>query len=156
MTPTILTLIEINELVRNSENLWGSSETNMQVVLVANSFVPSRELSVADLTLASFTGSTPKDIPFGAQTYVLDNESGRLGILLKEPIGGYNFVCTVAPVEAETIYGWALINVDGDALYFSELLPTPIVVAAVGNVVPLPALLGWLENEPYGNLDEAA
>ena len=121
--------------------------------LVTNSFVPSKNLTVTDLELAEYDGGEAKDIPFGPQLFILDNTTGRKGVLLKEPVGGYKWICSVPPDPVKTVYGWAIINVDGDAVFFADLLPVPVPITAVGNAVEITAVLGWLENQPYGNLD---
>jgi len=152
MIPTNMFLTVLNQMVQASNALWGESDPNAQIVLIASSFVPSPSLVRDDLTLATFTGSTPKDIPFGSQVLILDNESGRMGLMLKEPVGGFNWTCSAVPSSPETIYGWGIYSTNDDSVWFTELLPVPVTVSNIGNVVEVTAILGWLAEEAYGNL----
>jgi hypothetical protein len=105
------------------------------------------------LTLASFAGSTPITVPAPPQLETIDNETGRFGVLMKEPVGGYKFLCTTAPDTPETVYGWVVYDEEDALLYFTELLPNPVVITDVGNFVELTAVLGYLSMDAWGNLD---
>jgi hypothetical protein len=71
---------------------------------------------------------------------------------LKEPVGGFKWVCTADPAVPEVVYGYALLDSGGTILYFSDLLPAPVTISAAGNFVELSAVLGYLQSVPYGNL----
>jgi hypothetical protein len=110
--------------------------------LVKNSFVPSPTLVLADLTLAAFTGSAPKVIAGADQSVVRNEETGGYGVQVIEPVGGLNFVCTAAPAEPETIYGY-IVTDSADALIGSALLEQQKIIAQIGDFVEVPATLGY-------------
>ena len=151
MIPSRETLALINQAFSQDTAVW-SSDPQTKIALVVSSFVPGPDVDISALTLASFTGSAPIDVPAPPQNIVVDNESGRVGILLKEPVGGYKWICTAAPDPAQTVYGWIVYLEDLSELFFSELLPEPVVITSVGNFVELTATLGYLSMDAYGNL----
>lgn len=150
MVPVQAFIDSINELVRTDTEFLAATDAN-RVALVVAEFTPNPALVLASLTLATFPGYAVKDITIGSQTLIYDSVSGRYGILLREPIGGLNFVCTGTPTPPETVYGYALIR-DDNVLIATALLPTPIVIAAVGNSVSVPAVFGYLSYVPYSDL----
>jgi len=153
MIPTRYTLNLINNDLLANALLWNDDPAT-RVGLVKSSFVPSPDLQMTDITMASFTGGEDILVPAPPQLAILDNDSGRVGIIMKEPVGGYRWICSVAPDPAETIYGWIVYDTDDQRIFFSELLPAPVVIAAVGNVVEITAVLGYLSMGAYGNLDD--
>jgi len=155
MIITRSTLTQIQTAMLSNAAIFGTAANVSRIMLVKNTFVPNVNLTAADLTPADFVGSTPIEVPFGAQVSVIDNNSGRKGILMKEPVGGYNFVCTTAPTPAQTIYGWALTNIAGTVLYAADLLPVPVPIEAVGNFVSLSPMFGYEHDAAYGNLPNA-
>lgn len=155
MIPTLLALNYINGGLRTNPDIWGTDDVSASIMLVTNEFVPSKMITRADLTEATFDGGTRKDVPQGPQVFILDDQSGRQGIKVREPVGGYSWVCTVAPDVPQIVYGWALTIADNSQVLFSALLRAPVTINAVGNVVDLTAILGWLNDEAYGDLDNA-
>ena len=130
---------------------FGLLEFPMNVKLVAAPFSPSKTLAEDDLVLATFTGGAPKTLPVGPQLPVYDTPSKRWGLMLKEPAGGLNFVCSSAPAEPETIYGFIVNGPYG--LYFSGLLPDgPKVISNIGDFVSLSSLMGFLPSDLFPEL----
>lgn len=101
-----------------------------RVHLISASFVPSLDLTIAALTPSPFDGGQPKEAGLGAQPIYYDALDGMLTIRIKEPVGGWNWECTLDPVAPVTIYGVFLTNQDDDELYGSMLLPNPVVIDA--------------------------
>ncbi len=152
MTPAQQVLANINNAVLSDAGIWGSVTPLAQIMLVKNSFVPNPGIQISDLTPAAFDGSDPIPVPLPPQTQVIDNNSGRLGVLMKEPIGGYKWVATTETDPEETIYGYAVVDTSNTAVYWTAVLPVPIVIRHVGNFVELSAILGYLRNDAYGDL----
>jgi len=152
MIPSRHTLTVINDSLATSSVFWNNDPQTI-IALVVSPFVAGPDLDLSSLTLASFTGSTPIDIPVAPQLQILDNQSGRVGVMMKEPVGGFKWICTAPPDDPQTVYGWIIFNDDDDLLFFSDVLPVPIVIAAVGNAVELTAVVGYLSEDAYGNLD---
>jgi hypothetical protein len=113
----------------------------MKVALVAAPFSPSLDTDLSALTLATFTGSTPLSAGTGTQVVYYDPVSGLRSIEIKSPAGGWNFLCTVDPASAETIYGAILVDNAEAVLWASFLLPTPISINAAGQAVVLDPLI---------------
>jgi len=152
MIPTRTTLQAINGAMIANTNLFGD-DPGHNLILIQNSFVPSPDVQLSDLTEATFPGYVAVEIPVLPQLEILDNESGRFGILLKEPVGGYKYICNAPTEPSQTIYGWAIVDGDG-GLWFTELLPEPVVITDLGNFVELSAVVGYLRMDAYGNLGD--
>lgn len=106
-----------------------------KIALIAAPFTPDENLTLAGLTLATFTGSAPKTGATGAQPTGNDPLTGEQVISISPPVGGYIFKCTVAPGVPETIYGYCLTDNAGATLLAMALLPQPITIAAVNDQV---------------------
>ena len=109
----------------------------MKVALVKASFVPTELLILANLTLATFTGSAAKAGVAGAQGTGVDPATGNQIITVLPPATGWRWVCTAAPTPAETIYGYVLTDNAGAVLLATGLLPTPITIANVSDQIDL-------------------
>ena len=150
MIPTAAFTAQINNLVA-TDTTWLANASPNTVALVIAPFTPAPTLQASDLTLASFTGGDPKSITAGNQTKIFDSTTGRRGILLVEPAGGLNFVCTGLTGLPQTVYGYALLKADG-TLIATALLDTPQTIVAVGNNVLINATFGFLQYIPYTDL----
>lgn len=151
-------MIMTNELIQqlNTElaegtTLLATAEV-LTIALVINDFAPTKDIVLVDLTLATFTGSTPKVVTTGNQTVLYDSETARRGVLLKEPVGGFNFVCTSAPGAPETVFGWALLFDAGSSVWAVNKLETPVVITSAGDFVGIPALFGYLQQNPVDDI----
>ena len=58
---------------------------------------------------------------------------------MNEPAGGWHWKCTAAPATPETIYGFALVDAASSVIYASQLIPVPIVIAAVADEIDIGA-----------------
>jgi len=90
---------------------------------------------------ASFTGAGAKSAGVGAQTVYTDSVTQDRVILIKDPAGGWVWVCTVAPLpDPETIFAVVLTdNADAVTLGVYQLLP-PIVITNIGDAVVVGSL----------------
>lgn len=114
--------------------------TANQVALVAAPFSLGEDLVIGSLTLASFVGSTPIAGVAGAQGVGIDPATGQQQVNLTSPAGGWRFTCTTAPGTPQTIYGAVLTDTTGATLLAAALLPTPLSVSVVGDVIDLGSL----------------
>lgn len=112
-----------------------AAATALHVHLAAAPFVPSLDLTLGDLTEATFTGSAAKLCGTGTQPIFYDGVDGLLTIQMKEPAGGFLFECTADPVSPETIYGIYLTDTADAVLWGSALLPAPVTIDAAGQGV---------------------
>lgn len=107
----------------------------MHVHLAIANFIPGLDLDIGTLTEATFTGSAAKSVTLGAQTVLVDPVTGKRKIQLGEPVGGWTWICTVAPAVAETVYGVYVTDNADAVLIGSFLLDTPVVIQAVDESV---------------------
>ncbi len=105
-----------------------------------NSFNPTLDLTLGDLVEATFTGSTALNLGTGTQVVYYDSADGLLTILLKDPVGGLHWVCTVDPVSAETIYGVYLTDNADAVLLGAKLFDQPVPISAAGQGIDIPSL----------------
>jgi len=100
----------------------------LKVHLAINAFAPSLGLALTDLTEATFTGSAA--LTAGAAPYdaYYDALTGLYTVRVKEPAGGWNWICTAQPAPPETVYGVYLTNGAGTTLWGSMLLPEPVTI----------------------------
>ena len=108
-----------------------------KIALIAAAFTPGEDLTLGDLTLAAFTGSTPKAGAAGAQQTGIDPATHEQKITILAPAGGWRWECTAAPLTPEGIFGFALIDDGATDLLGVEEFPTPISIAEVGDFIDL-------------------
>lgn len=120
----------VNLLAADTATL--ANTTANKVSLVVSNFVPARGLDLGTLTLASFNGSTALAAGTGTQQVFTDPISALKCIQIKEPAGGWNWICGATPSPAQTVYGWVLTNGAIDELLGAGLLATPIPISLIG------------------------
>lgn len=119
-----------------------------KIALISASFVPSENLLIGGVTLASFTGSAPKAGVAGTQGVGFDPVTREQIITILAPVGGWRFVCTAAPVSPETIWGYGLTDNAGAVLIGTALLPTPLTITNVGDEVLLGDIVIRIVSQP--------
>lgn len=127
-------------LAADADTLAPATDANI-IALVAAPFTPGEDLVVADLTLATFTGSTPLEGSTGDQQAGVDPVTSEQKITILAPAGGWRWECTAAPVSPETIYGYALLTNDSTTLLGVDVFANPIPIAAVSDFVDLGAVV---------------
>jgi len=149
MQPSRALWLQIAELLADDANTLAPAVGGCKVHLAAAPFTPSLDLELGDLTEATFAGSTAKLAAVGAQETGIDLADGMLTITMKEPLGGWRWVCTAVPGVPETIYGYYLTSNDSLELYGSALLTAPVTVSGVGEFVEIAnATFKFLEGSP--------
>ena len=111
--------------------------TANKMVLFKNNIVPNENTVYADLTLADFSGYADKSGIAGAQTRGVDPATGDQLIIIGAPVGGYIYECTGMVNVPQTIYGYALVDHTNTTLIAVQTLPTPVTIAAPGNIIDL-------------------
>ena len=134
MTPGSILLDALATLIADDVATL-ASVTAMHLHLAMAPFSPSSNLIVADFTEATFTGATAKDAGTGNQTVFTDPVTGLRTIQIKEPAGGWTWVCTAGTGLPQTIYGVYLTDNGDTHLYGSMLLDTPITITTSGQGV---------------------
>jgi hypothetical protein len=134
MQPSQRILDSIATLLAADTNNLGAG-TAMHAHLAKNPFTPGPNLVLADFTEATFPGYAAKLAGTGTQTVYTDPASGLSVILIKEPAGGWTWLCTGTPSPAETIYGIYFTDT-ADAVYLGCLKFTNgIIINANGQAV---------------------
>lgn len=105
------------------------------VHLIKVPFVPDYSTTFNSMNEATFTGGAAKSAGTGTQPNFRDPVTGNFVIDLKEPAGGWVWICTADPVSPETIYG-VIITDNADAVTLgSGLLDNPVTISASGDAV---------------------
>jgi len=127
-----------------------AAATAMHVHPVINSFSPNRGLVIGDLVLGTFTGSAAKSAGTGAQSTFHDPLTNLNCIRILEPAGGWSWKCTATPGAPETVYGIAVTDTADAVLLGTQLLPTPVPIAAVNDGFSVAEItLSFLNNSPF-------
>ena len=108
-----------------------------KIALIAAAFTPDEDAVIGDLTLATFTGSTPKGGVAGAQQVGINPATQEQTITILAPVGGWRWECTADPAAPETIFGYALIDDAEAVLLATAQLITPVTIQAATDFVDL-------------------
>lgn len=137
MLPVKSVRLQLGELLAADATTLAPATNANKVALIASPFTPSENLVIGDLTLATFTGSTPLAGATGTQQVGVSPSTGDQIITIKDPAGGYRWECTATPTAPETIYGFALMDNAGAVLLAVEAFDTPITISASGEEINL-------------------
>lgn len=138
MTPSPDMLDQLAVLLATDPTTLADPANALHVHLIKQPFNPAAILVPGDVVPATFTGSTPLAAGLGAQQNFINPTGGLRTIQLKEPAGGWHWICTVLPAPAETIYGWMVTDNTDAVLYGSANFDTPVVISGVGEAVDIP------------------
>jgi hypothetical protein len=110
-----------------------------QVFLIAAPFVPGAGLTIGGLVLASFTGSSPISNTSAVMLKYTDPLTGEWLVEIPPPVGGWHWqVNTNLTNLPQTIYGYGVMDNTGAILWGTNLLPTPLLLTAIGQGVDVP------------------
>lgn len=137
MQPVQSVINAIATLLANDTAILAPAVNANKVALIAAPFTPGPGLTLADLTLATFTGSAPLAGATGPQDVGRDPATGEQVITVIAPAGGWVFTCTVTPGSPQQIYGYALVDNGVANLLATALLPQPLTIAASGDFIDL-------------------
>jgi len=133
-----------------ADTAYLAAATAMHVHLAAAPFTPGLDLDLGTLTEATFTGSAAKSAGTGAQPVSFDVPTGFEIITVKEPAGGWSWVCTVDPGAPETIHGWYITDTADAVLLGSGLLEGPVTIDAAGQGLSVSRIiLSFSETSPF-------
>lgn len=131
-----LNLAMMTALAADATSLAPASDAN-KVALVTNPWSPTPASVKADVTLASGNGLDPLAGATGAQETAVDPTTGDLVITITEPAGGYNWVSSGSITSPITIYGFVLLDSTLATYLGGQLLSTPIVISAPGQLIDI-------------------
>lgn len=137
MQPTRLIYEALSDLLA-ADPATLASVAAMHVHLIKANFVPALGLAWDPTKEADFTGATAIDAGTGTQGVFYDPATNLRVIELKEPAGGWQWICTADPTPAQTIYGFQVTDNTDTDLYGAELFNTPITISAAGQGLDIP------------------
>lgn len=108
-----------------------------KVHLMKAPFVPDYGTPFNAADEATFTGGAAKSAGLAAQPTYRDPVNGEYVIDLKEPVGGWVWVCTADPAAPETIYGVVVTDNASAVVLGSGLLDEPVEIASSGDGVDI-------------------
>jgi hypothetical protein len=140
MLPMQSIRLSIGTLLANAAPLNQVTALN-RVALVKAPIALSENLTLADLTLADFDGSTELTVALGAQQVGLNPLTGEQEITVPGIVGGWRWITTGVTNLPQTIYGYCLYDSTGPGpLLAVGVLDTPIPLIAIGQEIILPEL----------------
>lgn len=110
---------------------------NLRVYLVNQVFTPEQVLLFGDVTTATFTGGAFKMAELGNPDVYTDPTTGIQYLQLKDPVGGWSWICTAAPVAPESIYGFIVTTKDTLKVLGAFRFVVTVVITLVGDAVHL-------------------
>jgi len=120
-----------------ADTAWLATVTANKISLVMAAFTPSEDLVFADLTLATFDGSTALSAGTGEQQVGNDPLTNEQLVTIKEPAGGWRWETSGVTNLPQTIYGFALSDNTLATLLATALLDTPITLTEAGQEINL-------------------
>jgi len=127
-----------------------AAATAFHVKLAKSPFTPGGLLDPATITEADFDTYVPLDGSAAAQTFGFDPLTSQQVIQLSEPAGGWYWQTNGTANMPQTIYGVYITNHADTAILASQLLDTPIVLNAIGQIINLGQLNFRLPLNPLG------
>lgn len=123
------------ELLAADDTTLAPAANANKMALLTGDFDEGESLTFADLSFATFTGSTPILAGTGTQPEGFDPNSDDSVIDIKRPAGGFRWECTAAPATPEVITGYALIDNGATTLWAAKKFDTPITITSVGQII---------------------
>lgn len=131
MLPAKAIRLSIGDLIAADTTLLAPATAN-KIALVTQPVTQDEDLTMAALTLATFTGSTPKAGASGTQGSGINPATGQQRITILTPVGGWRWVCTADPVTPETIYAIVLTDTTLADFLGIEVLAEPVEISEAG------------------------
>lgn len=111
----------------------------LTVGLILGPYTPDPDNTWTDIANASFTGSTFKSVAAATRVTGVDPATGDRLLVITEPAGGWNWLCTVDPVAPQEITGlWignSTVGFNNGNLVATQELPVPITIDAAGQML---------------------
>jgi hypothetical protein len=148
MLPMKAVRLELGNLLAADSTTLAPGVTANKIALIMNPFALSENLRLADLTFATFTGSTAISGATGAQEVGVDPTTLQQVIEIKAPIGGYRWITGDTVNLPQTIYGYALTDSTGANLLGVASLPTPIILQDAGQFVSIDPVFMTIVPQP--------
>jgi hypothetical protein len=150
MLPVKAVRLQLGALLAADSTTLAPGANGNEIALFINNVTPTENNVIGDFTPATFTGSTAKVLGTGTQNVGVDPTTGEQVITMLDPVGGLNFICTVAPAAPQTVYGFILQTHLGVALLAIGLLPNPVTITNIGDMVAVdPATLRIIAAPAY-------
>lgn len=135
MFPSLRTALRLSASLASDAATLGHATLPCKVALIENDFAEGNHLLASDLTKCAVAGLTPITCVTGTQNESIDPLTGELVVSMKVPAGGWRWECTDAVGLPKDIFGYALFDNAGTALYGATRFPQKRVISAVGHEV---------------------
>jgi len=148
MLPIKAVRLQLGELIAADATTLAPPALANIVRLVMAAFAAEENLVVADLTFATFDGSTALAAGLGTQQVGIDPVTLEQIVTIKEPAGGWRFEVTGATNLPQTIFGYALLTDGSAALLAVNQFLEPITLSAIGEEINLGTLKFTIVPQP--------
>lgn len=110
---------------------------NAKLALFSNNLDLSKETVFGDLDIVTQTGM---DV-FGPIVWIGPFINGAGDVVI---VGtSHSFVASGSVADPFTVYGWAILNEDGDTLRYAELLENPVAIEEIGHGLVVTPTIPW-------------
>lgn len=137
MLPTETVRLQLGALLAADATTLAPVTNANKIALIAAPFSLVETIPLASLTLATFTGATPKAGETGPQEVGLDPVTGMQVIQISPPVGGYRWITGDTVNLPQTIYGFCLLDSTLAILLAIAQLPVPITLTAAGQFIEI-------------------
>lgn len=139
MIATQLIRNALSDLLANDITTLAPVALVTKVHLIKAPFTPGAGTDFTALTEADFTGATAKGSVAGPQQSMNspDNPGYRRAQII-EPVGGWTWIATAAPLVPQNIYGYVLTDNASAITYGSQVFTPPVIITGIGDAVVIP------------------
>lgn len=149
MVPSTAIYNKVLDLLAADTDTLAQAADALKVKLVVSNFTPSKTLDIDSVTLATFTGSTPKTVALDEQQVGYDPVSQRRFIQLIPPVGGWYWEASADIDPPQRVYGYIVTNNAGDELIGSDLLEESVLISAAEDSVEIPNIRLYLPADAF-------
>jgi len=140
MQPTLEVFNRLSILLSQDTGTLAPAANPPKLHLSKSSFLPNQDAVPADFTEADFGGYAAIAGIVGNQNVGIDPLTNERLTEMKVPAGGWRFFCNALTNTPQTIFGAYLMDNAGVNIYGSVLLPSPLVIDTIGQVVEIDAV----------------
>jgi hypothetical protein len=119
---------------------WLGAVAANKLGLITAPFVPSVDLLLSDITLATLPALAPLAGVAGVQNESVDPLSGEIIVEVKPPAGGFRWETAAGFAGGVTVYGYALIDGADTKLIGTQQETPPIALTDANQSITAPAI----------------
>lgn len=136
---TDVTFARIAALLAADSVSFSSSPDGLHVRLFKSPITPTGSMDTATFAshFADFDGGNALAAEDGDANVAVDGGNGNNSVELVPPLGGFRWSVSGSDNLPQTIYGYVVMNTGETVVLFADLLPAPITLTGVGQVIEL-------------------